>query len=103
MRESGENPEQYPLPYVREAAVRGVSRSLGTVLRRRSVGRGASCAPHRTSRKTYDESRWACVSMPENARGKVGRGRENLLCRGFLLQTRGTRAGGADWKKGEKI
>lgn len=47
MRESGGNPEQYPLPYVREAAVRGVSRSLGAILRRRSVSRGAPrSTPH---------------------------------------------------------
>ena len=103
MRESGENPEQYPLPYVREAAAHGASRSLGVILRRRSVSHGAPGAPHRTSRKTYDVKRWACVSIPKMLRGKVGRGREFSLCRGFLLQTRGTRAGGADWKKGEKI
>ena len=40
MRESGGNPEQYPLPYVREAAARGVSRSLGETLRMRSGRRG---------------------------------------------------------------
>lgn len=52
MRESGENPEQYPLPYAGEAVVHGVSRSLGAILRRRSDRRGAG-APHPTSRKTY--------------------------------------------------
>lgn len=36
MRESGENPEQYPLPYMQEFAIHGVSRSLGVILRRRS-------------------------------------------------------------------
>ena len=102
MRESGENPEQYPLPYVREAAVRGVSRSLGAVLRRRSVGRGASCAPHRTSRKTYDESRWACVSMPENARGKVGRGRETISAAVYFYQGKHRRRAAAHEEGEEK-
>lgn len=87
MRESGENPEQYPLPYVREAAAHGASRSLGAILRRRSVSHGAPGAPHRTSRKTYDVKRWACVSVPKMLRGKVGRGRETIsaaayFCRG---------------------
>ena len=55
MRESGENPEQYPLPYVWKPVAHGASRSLGAILRRRS-GRHETdlSALNRTSRKTYD-------------------------------------------------
>lgn len=82
MRESGENPEQYPLPYARESAAHGVSRSLGAILRRRSGRHGAVIsAPHRASRKTYDVQR-VCVSIPKTLCGKDGRGGSEMVRRG---------------------
>ena len=85
MRESGGNPEQYPLPYVRKAAARGASRSLGAILRRRSVSRGTRFVRDRTSRKTYDVFIWGLRQHAQMLRGKVGRGREVIPCRGRFL------------------
>ena len=45
MREAGENPAQYPLPYAWEAAARGVSRSLGGPEKAERQARGLSHGP----------------------------------------------------------
>lgn len=84
MRESGGNPEQYPLPYAREAAARGVSRSLGETLRRRSGRRGTGLS-HTVRAGRPMAFIQACVSMSKILRGKVGRGGSVTVCRGFCL------------------
>ena len=85
MRESGENPEQYPLPYAGEAVVHGVSRSLGAILRRRSDRRGAVLHTPRAGRPMVFI--WQGISMPKRTAGKVGRDRSVMARRGrfFIL------------------
>ena len=73
MRESGENPEQYPLPYAGEAVVHGVSRSLGAILRRRSDRRGAVLHTPQAGRPMVFES-GAHVGVRRESARKSGRG-----------------------------